>query len=149
MSNWRIRLAALGLSAATVVAAVVLVSAGMPIPLAGTAVLLFASIAVGAVERRMAREAPVFGVAGLCVASLCGVLAAVEAVPGVDGRIVAAVTVLLELGAILGAILLYRRTRTATSVLARRRMAARRGWRYQREATIRNGTTTVAGRDLV
>src|SRR5436190_2345123 len=134
---------------------------GLPIPLAVTLALLTVAIGVGAVERRLAREAPVLGITMLSLSALCGMVAAIEAVPQVEAWIVGTVTVLVELGLIIGAFLLYRRTLTAAGVMARRRMARRRGWRYEPEATVpvpasvprlRNvplGATAATGRDVV
>jgi hypothetical protein len=163
MSYFSTRLAALGLLIATLIVGAGLAAAGLPIPLAATLAMLTVAIGVGAVERRMAREAPVLGITMLSLSALSGMVAAIEALPRINPWIVGVATVLVELGLIIGALMLYKRTLTAASVLARRRLAARRGWRYEPEATVPvpgpasvprlksvpNGATATIGRDVV
>ncbi len=163
MSYFSIRLAALGLLVVTLIVGAGLVAMGVPIALAVTLALLVVAIGVGAVERRLAREAPVFGISMLSLSALSGMVAAINAVPQVNAWIVGSVTVLVEIGLIIGALMLYRRTLTAAGVMARRRMANRRGWRYEPEATVpvpgpasvprlksvSTGATATTGRDVV
>jgi hypothetical protein len=151
MSHFGIRFAAFGLTLATVVIGVVLVELGLPVPVAAALALLFVGIAVGALERRLAREAPVFGLAMLSLSGLSGMVAAITALPQVNSWVVGCATVLVEVGVLIGAVLLYQRTLLAAGVLARRRMAGRRGWRYEPEAIVPvpGSATGASGRDVV
>lgn len=163
MSYLSTRLAALGLLVVTLLVGAGLAAMGLPIAVAVTLALLIVAVGVGAVERRLAREAPVLGIAMLSLSALSGMVATITAVPWVNPWIVGSATVLVELGLIVGALLLYRRTLTAAGVMARRRMAHRRGWRYEPEASVPvpgpasvprlkgvpTGATATTGRDVV
>jgi hypothetical protein len=88
VSYFSVRLAAFGLIIATVVIAAGLAELGLPVPFAVTLALLVVAICVGALERRLAREAPVVGSTILSLSGLSGMAAAIEALPQFDPWIV-------------------------------------------------------------
>src|SRR5690348_9784621 len=100
MSYLSTRLAALGLLVATLIVGAGLAAGGVPIPLAATLAMLIVAIGVGAVERRMAREAPVLGITMLSFSALSGMVSAIKALPQVNAWIVGTATVLVEIGLI-------------------------------------------------
>jgi hypothetical protein len=157
------RLIILGLIAATFVVAGVLIGIGIPVYLAITLAFLIVGVVTLAVERRMGREAPAFGIAFMVLSGIFGMFAVHKALPQVNGWIVFLGMLVLEIGALIGVIKLYKRLRGQAGSVFRRRLAARRTWRYEPEATVPvpgprsaprfrgvpNDATSTTGRDVV
>jgi hypothetical protein len=116
-----------------------------------------------AIERRMGRDAPVLGITFLSLSGIAGIVSTVHAIPQVNGWIIGLATLALEIGALIGIVKLYRRLLGKAGSVFRRRLATRRGWRYEPEATVPvpgprsaprfrsvpNGATSTTGKDVV
>src|SRR2546421_3670379 len=136
MSYGAIRLAVLGLLAATFAVAAGLIGIGIPIPLAITLALLLVGIGTLVLERRLGREAPVLGISFMVLSGFFGIYAVHRALQQVNGWVVGLGTLALEIAALYGIFKLYRRLLGQAGTVFRRRLAARRSWRYEPEATV-------------
>lgn len=163
MGYGTVRLIVLGLMFVTFAIAAVLIGIGIPIPLAITVALLITGVATLAIERRMGRPAPAIGIAFMVLSGISGIVAAVKALPQVNGWVVGLTTLVLEIAALYGVIKLYQRLLGQAGTVLRRRLAARRSWRYEPEApvpvpgprsaprfrSVPNDATSTTGRDVV
>src|SRR5256886_7903088 len=134
MSYGAIRLAVLGLLAATFAVAAGLIGIGIPIPLAITLALLLVGIGTLVLERRLGREAPVLGISFMVLSGFFGIYAVHRALPQVNGWVVGLGTLALEIAALYGIFKLYRRLLGQAGTVFRRRLAARPTRRYAPEA---------------
>jgi hypothetical protein len=163
MSFGTVRLIVLGLVFGTLLLAGGLVGLGLAVPLAVALALLLVGGAALAIERRLGRQAPAFGVTFLSLSGIAGIVAAVHALPQVNGWVVGLGTLALEIAALIGVVKLYRRLLGQAGSVFRRRLAARRSWRYEPEATVPvpgprtaprlksvpNAATSTTGRDVL
>jgi hypothetical protein len=163
MSYGALRLVVLGLLFGTFLVAAALVGIGLPVPLAIALALLLIGGATLAIERRLGRQAPAVGITFLALSGIAGIAATVHALPRVNGWVVGLGTLALEIATLIGVIKLYRRLLGQAGSVFRRRLAARRSWRYEPEATVPvpgpgtaprlrsvpNTATSTTGRDVL
>src|SRR5256714_10893034 len=163
MSYGTTRLVILGLLFGVFAVAGVLIGIGIPVYLAITLAFLIVGVVTLVVERRMERAAPAFGIAFMVLSGLFGIFAVHKALPQVNGWITGLGTLALEIAALYGVIKLYQRLLGQAGSVFRRRLGARRSWRYEPEATVPvpgprsaprfrsvpNDATSTTGRDVL
>src|SRR5262249_43608478 len=111
----------------------------------------------------LGRQAPAIGITFMALSGLSGIVAVVKALPQVNHWITGLGTLALEIAALYGVIKLYKRLLGQAGSVFRRRLATRRGWRYEPAATVpvpgprsaprfrsvRNDATSTSGRDVL